>query len=184
MVAGGHMTKAPATLTYASAVSRESVRIALTLAALNDLEVKTADIENAYLTAPMSEKIWTKLGPEFGADNGMKAILVQALYGLKSVGASFRNHLATCMRQLGYTSCMADPDVWLRAEPRPDDRFKYYSYLLLYADDILAINHDSTSVIKEIDRFFKMKSGTIGDPDIYWGLSCGMSTYCRKQYEM
>ena len=27
-----------------------------TLTALNDLEVKTADIENAYLTAPVSEK--------------------------------------------------------------------------------------------------------------------------------
>jgi hypothetical protein len=39
------------TMTYASVVSRESVRIALTLAALNDLEVKTADIENTFLTA-------------------------------------------------------------------------------------------------------------------------------------
>jgi ribosomal protein L31E len=39
-VAGGHMTEAPATITYASVVSRESVRIALTLAALNGLEVK------------------------------------------------------------------------------------------------------------------------------------------------
>ena len=39
-VAGGHTTEAPATLTYASVVSRETVRIALTLAALNDLEVK------------------------------------------------------------------------------------------------------------------------------------------------
>ena len=45
------MSEAPKTLTYASIVLRESVRIALTLAALNDLEVKTADIENAYLTA-------------------------------------------------------------------------------------------------------------------------------------
>ena len=34
-VAGSHMTKAPATLTYASVVSRETVRIALTIAALN-----------------------------------------------------------------------------------------------------------------------------------------------------
>jgi hypothetical protein len=33
-VAGGHTTKTPATLTYSSVVSRESVRIALTLAAL------------------------------------------------------------------------------------------------------------------------------------------------------
>jgi len=69
-VAGGHMTEAPASNTYASVVSRESVRIALTLAALNDLEVKTADIENAYLTAPVAEKIWCVLGPKFGANAG------------------------------------------------------------------------------------------------------------------
>ena len=37
------MTEVPATITYASVVSRELVRIALTLAALNGLEVKTAD---------------------------------------------------------------------------------------------------------------------------------------------
>jgi Reverse transcriptase (RNA-dependent DNA polymerase) len=169
MVAGGHMTETPASMTYASVVSRESVRIALMLAALNDLQVKTADIENAYLTAPVSEKIWTTLGPEFGNDQGSKAIIVRALYGLKSAGASFRNHLAACMRQLGYTSCLADPDVWLRAETRPDDGFKYYLYMLLYIDDILAINHDAMSLINEVDRFFKMKAGSVGDPDIYLG---------------
>ena len=58
-VAGGHRTKVPAMLTYASVVSRDTVRIALTLAALNGLEVKTSDIQNAYLTAPCAEKIWT-----------------------------------------------------------------------------------------------------------------------------
>ncbi len=50
------MTETPESNTYASVVSRESVRIALSLAVLNDLEVKTADIENAYLTAPVSER--------------------------------------------------------------------------------------------------------------------------------
>jgi hypothetical protein len=33
-------------------VSRETVRIALLMAALHDLEVTAADVENAYLTAP------------------------------------------------------------------------------------------------------------------------------------
>jgi hypothetical protein len=37
------------------------VIIDLTLAALNDFNVKMADIENAYLTAPITEKIWTVL---------------------------------------------------------------------------------------------------------------------------
>jgi hypothetical protein len=55
LVAGGHTTAAPAIITYASVVSREPVRIALLLAALNHVEVKTADIANAYITAPCSE---------------------------------------------------------------------------------------------------------------------------------
>jgi hypothetical protein len=62
-VTGGHTTDTSHAMTYASVMSRESVRVALTLDALNDLDVKMADIENAYLTAPMNEKVWTVLGP-------------------------------------------------------------------------------------------------------------------------
>ena len=40
LVVGGHMTDAPASITYASVVSHESVRIALTLVALNGLQVR------------------------------------------------------------------------------------------------------------------------------------------------
>jgi hypothetical protein len=36
MVADGHQTETPAALTYSSVVSRDSVQIALTIAALND----------------------------------------------------------------------------------------------------------------------------------------------------
>jgi hypothetical protein len=62
-VAGGHTTDTPHAMTYASVVSRESVRVALTLAALNYLDVKMAGIENAYLAAPITEMVWTMLGP-------------------------------------------------------------------------------------------------------------------------
>ncbi len=98
------MTDVPPTVTYASVVLRETVRIALTMAALNALKVMAADIMNAYITAPSKEKIWTLFGPEFGNDKGCKAIVVRALHGLKSAGAAFRSHLADCMRQLGYES--------------------------------------------------------------------------------
>ena len=168
-VAGGHMTETPATLTYASVVSRESVRIALTLAALNDLEVKTADIQSAYLTAPVTKKIYTICGPEFGADAGKKAIIVRSLYGLKSAGASFRNHLADCMRHLGWEPCLADQDVWFKPETRPDDGYQYMAYALLYVDDILCVHHAAESAIREIDKYFMMKPGSIGDPEYYLG---------------
>jgi Reverse transcriptase (RNA-dependent DNA polymerase) len=150
-------------------VSRESVWIALSLAALNYLEVKSSDIENAYLTAPVAEKIWTVLGPEFGTDKGKKAIVVRSLYGLKSSGAAFRNHLADCMRHLGWTSCLADPDVSYKAEVRPDDGFQYYAYALLCVDDDLVIHHNATTALERLDKYFKMKAGSIGDPDFYLG---------------
>lgn len=169
LVAGGHMVEAPAVMTYASVVSRETVRVALTVAALNDLEVKASDVQNAYLTAPCEEKIWTILGPEFGDDQGKSALIVRALYGLSSAGASFSRHIADCMRTLGYKPCKADPDLWMKAKTRPDDGVEYYAYVLLYVDDCLAIDHDATGALKELDYYFKMKPGSIGDPDIYLG---------------
>ena len=169
LVAGGHMTDVPPTITYASVVSRETVRIALTIAALNDLEVKVADILNAYVTAPVQEKIWTVLGPEFGEDQGKKAVLVRSLYGLKSSGAAFRNHLADCMRHLGYQPCLADPDLWMKPMIRPDDGAEYWAYILCYVDDVLSISHDADAVLKRLDKYFKLKPGSLGDPDIYLG---------------
>ena len=56
------MTETPKCQTYSSVVSRETVRIDMTIAALNDLELKAGDIMNAYLTAPITEKVWTVLG--------------------------------------------------------------------------------------------------------------------------
>jgi hypothetical protein len=51
LVTGSHKTEALAMITYASIVSCKMVRIALTLAALNDLEVKAGIILNAYIMA-------------------------------------------------------------------------------------------------------------------------------------
>jgi hypothetical protein len=80
-----------------------------------------ADIENAYLTAPINEKVWIVLGPEFGDDSGKRALIVRALYGLKSAGAYFRNHVAEGMKHLGWRPCWADRDLWMKDEAHPDD---------------------------------------------------------------
>ena len=121
----GHMTNTPPMITYASVVSRETVRLALTIVALNNFQVNSAGIMNAYFTAPIIEKIWTVLGLDFESDAGKKAIIVRALYGLNSYGASFRNHLVYFMHNMGYKYCMADIDLWLNPEVRPSNRFEY-----------------------------------------------------------
>jgi hypothetical protein len=109
---------------HASVGSRESVRIALPLVELNDLDAMMGDIENAYLTAPLKEKVWTVLGPEFGKEAGKRSLIGRALYGLKSAGAAFRNHLESCMDHLGWKPYLADRDLWMKEEIRPDDGVK------------------------------------------------------------
>lgn len=68
-VKDGHKTADIIASNYAGVVSRESVRIAFTYAALNGLPVWAADIQNAYFQAPSSEKHYVVCGDEFGDEN-------------------------------------------------------------------------------------------------------------------
>jgi hypothetical protein len=112
-VAGGHTTETPASITYASVVSRDSVWIALLVAAHNNLDVVACDIQNAYLTADCHEKIYTFAGTEFGSEKGSIMIVKKALYGLKSSGAAFRALLSETLIGMGYCSTRSDPDVYI-----------------------------------------------------------------------
>ena len=51
LVTGGYMNKASATIKYASIELRETVRIALMISALNELEMKLSNILNTYVQA-------------------------------------------------------------------------------------------------------------------------------------
>jgi hypothetical protein len=101
------------------------------------------------------------LGREFENDAGNRALIVRALYGLKSSGAAFRNHLAECMKHLGWSPCRAYRDLWLKSETHPDDSVSYWAYILIYVDDILYVHHDPGSPLEKLDEYFKMKEGSI-----------------------
>ena len=106
-MADSHVTHTPDIITYSSVVMRETVHSVLTTAALHGIEIKTADLINAYVMAPNQAVI----GPEFGDDAGKSVIIVRALYCVKSAGALFGAHLAQCMRELEYKPYDSDPDV-------------------------------------------------------------------------
>ena len=159
----------PVTITYTEVVSREIARIEFTYAALNGLDVWSADVQNAFLQDPCSEKHYTVCGPEFGIEFiGKLAIIVRAAYGLKSSGADFRNHQRNCMEHLGYESCKADPDVWMRSATRTDG-LDYYVYILLYVDDCLCISDNPKPVLLQFDKYFPIKPASLGPPKTYLG---------------
>ena len=118
----------PKDSTYTSVVSRDSVRLFFLLAALNDVDVLACDVQNAYINAMTKETIWFRGGNEMGTDKGKVIVIVRALYGLKSSSARWRAHMAETLRNGGFTSCKADPDLWLRPAMKPDGS-KIYEYV-------------------------------------------------------
>jgi hypothetical protein len=74
------MTKATKEQPIALVMSRDTVNLFLLLAALNNFDLLSCNIQNAYLAAPNNENVWTKftdqLGPEY---NGKRAIIANAL---------------------------------------------------------------------------------------------------------
>ena len=57
-------------------------------------------------------------------------LVVRALYGLKSSGAAWRQILDQTLKNLCCVSSKADPDVWIKAETKPDGT-EYYAIVLV-----------------------------------------------------
>ena len=167
--ARGDQTEAPTSVTYASVVSRESVRIGFLIAALNDLKMLQADVAGAYLNAPCAERVHTILGPEFGDLCGKTAVIVKALYGLASSGYAWRTYCAGIMRDsLEFRQCRADNDVWMRKAVRANGS-AYWEYVFIYTDDVLALSEDPKRILDEMNKHFLLKPDSIDEPKEYLG---------------
>ena len=173
LVSGGHRNKdIPSHVTYSSVASRDSVRIAFLIAAANDLDVVACDIGNAFLNAPNRERVHVKVGKElFGPENeGKIAIIVRALYGLKSASAAWRHHFFTTItKQLNFKPTFADPDVYRKARIKPDGT-RFYAYLIIYVDDVLCVDINPHTTIEQIGSTYRVKEGSNKFPDMYLGM--------------
>lgn len=169
LVGDGHKTEVPEYSVYSSVVSRDSVRLFFLLAALNDLEVMSADIQNAYLTAPAMEHHWTRAGPEFGEEYlGRPCKIVRALYGLRSSGKAFHDYLSMHLKQLGFTPSRADPDVWMQPGVKKNGDL-YWKYVITYVDDICCAMEDPNEFMKMLGQRLTLKEGSVKEPDMYLG---------------
>jgi Reverse transcriptase (RNA-dependent DNA polymerase) len=148
-------------------VTQESVRITFLYAALNDLKILGCDVSNAYLNAPCWEKIWVDTGPEFGSNEGAVMIVKKALYGLKSSGFSWKKMLTQNLKDMGYKSTIADPDVFIRPAVKADG-FKYYKILLTYMDDCLCVSANPQDTMDTLGKIYDLKD-TVKPPERYLG---------------
>ncbi len=161
----GFRSEAPASVMYSSVVARDSIHLAFLIASLNDVDILSCNLENAFLNAPCCKKNWFEGGLECGEDKGKVLIVIHALYGLKSMGASWRSALADVLSSLGYELMKADLVIWIH-KAVCDDGFESYEMLFV---NILSLSHWMKEAIEEITKFYKVMDGSIKEPNIYLG---------------
>ena len=165
MVANRATTETPASLTYSSFVSRDSARLAFLITELNKLDAMTWDVGNAYLNTPCREKIWFVAGTEHGEKKGKVMVVVWALYGLESSGASWRAMSADTLLAMNFIPTQEYPDVYRRKSRKPYGE-EYHQLLLIYVDDVMACSHDPQAIMDDLALTYDLKEGS---PTIYLG---------------
>jgi hypothetical protein len=56
----------------------------------------------------------------------------------------------------------------MRSKTRPDG-FKYWSYMFVYTDDILVVDHEPKVVMDYMASRYTLKPGSVEEPTIYLG---------------
>jgi hypothetical protein len=184
LVAGGHLTEPTMEGSYSSVVNLRSIRLCLVAAELNNLDIMVGDISSAYLEATTKEKVCFTAGPEFGALAGHTFIIVKALYGLRTSGASWHQRFADTLRDLGYTPCKADDNVWYK------DCKTHYDYICVYVDDIMHMSKKPETLFNALKEKYHYNLAGVGKPSYHLGgnffrdadgtLAWGAETYIKK----
>ena len=106
------------------------------------------------------ERIWTVAGKEFGSDEDQVMIIVQALYGLNSSGAVWRQTLAESLSDMGFDQSKGDPNVQFRMANNGDK--DYYEYILVYVEDLLVLSYSCEPIMNNIGKLYRLKEGSVG----------------------
>ena len=142
LVADGHQSDPPKEFTYSTIVSRDRIRTVFTLAALNVLDVLSADVqEGAYLNALTKGEslhnrrvgVWHDQSWSSGT-NRPSSLWFEVKW--RPMTGSHGGHVTRCG---GFASCRGDPGVSMRPKVKRNGD-KYWEYVLCYVAHILCIS--------------------------------------------
>ena len=163
LVAGGHVISSPACPLYSSVVKTDSVRIIMTIAAKQGLQVITGDVGGAYLNAKCAEKVWTYTLDENGLpdrNNNFVTIIIQNLYGLKSGASSWWLHFATTLRRMGFVNSKADNNVWLKPRYNDINSLDGYDFIIVHVDDFMILARNAERYMTKLQTIYKIRHVT------------------------
>jgi hypothetical protein len=155
------------THTFAPVARWDSIRFILSVAAMNDWEIRHIDIKTAYLNGVLNEEIYLKRPSILGSGYWL---LRKALYGLRQSGRQWYFEMDGTYKEMGMIRCESDWSVHHRRNG-PDTSITATS-----VDDIVL----AANSIDEVDRFtnqIKAKYAITDNGDISWLLGCKITRW-------
>jgi len=145
---------------FSPVVRFETVRLILSLAALEDWTISGLDVRNAFLYGKLDEEIYMEQPEGFRVPNQEHAVikLKRALYGLKQAGLAWWRTLRESMKELGFEGLTSDAGLFLLKDGGD------FVIAVIYVDDALFCGPNRDMVLKHKQRFMqKWESRDLGD---------------------
>lgn len=159
---------------YAPASLIATVRTFLSVAAAQDLELGSLDVEGAFLKGELPPGTYIEL-PAYtrqylsAAPAGSGPVIVhlrKAMYGLKIAPKVWYETLSAALRKHGFTRAPMDPCLFVGKGATGEP-----IYLLVYVDDVLVASKTRGGVKKGISAVLsEFKGNDLGEPKAFLGL--------------
>lgn len=118
-----------------------TIRIIISLAAIEDWPLKQFDVKNAFLNGILEEEVYME--PPSGINaNGKVCKLKRALYGLKQSPRAWFGRFSKFMKEIGYKQSDADHTRFVKK------RSKKVTILIVYVDDMVVTGSDDEEINK------------------------------------
>ena len=141
--------------TFAPTVRMATIRTILALAALEDMELYSIDISQAFINRELDVEIYMQQPEGFSRGNpGTVLRLVKGLYGLKQAGRVWNQKLHSVLLQIGLKQLKSDFSVYIYA------RNEVKVTILIFIDNITLAGHSVASIkaiIAELATYFKLQ---------------------------
>jgi len=139
--------------TYSPVVRYNTIRVLLSLAAKEDLDIDQMDAVTAFLQGDLEEEIYM-LQPEGFRNSNKVCHLKKSLYGLKQASRVWNKKLDSSLKDFGLKQSRVDPCVYSQSSS------KGILIVAIYVDDLLIFSNDQnlkSSLKKNLMSTFEMK---------------------------
>ena len=141
--------------TFAPTARMASIRIVLALSALEDLDLRSIDISNAYTNGILEEEVYMQQpeGFHFGQPGDVLR-LRKALYGLKQAGRVWNKTLHATLRDLGFIRLKSDASLYLYR--RDATRI----IMPVFIDDITIASTSAAEtdrIVQQLSSYYKLR---------------------------